>query len=210
MQTLQHEGTLLGVCDVPPDYGFWVQRAPFTTKGAIVLRKERDGWVLCHGGSMLFAFRFTEPSKWDQPNPKESLDLLRCDSPRSGWILETAPISAFAGGGPEAEIQRFGDALKAKTKIQASTSTAPPRLVFTNLKGRVLDLRWKPLTAPLKNECLVDGTPVDYGSFPLLKTHHALQQPGGNLTLTLPGGKTRILDFKAWTSTSSPAVLKKP
>ena len=199
-QTLQHEGTLIGVCDVPADYGFGITRAPFTTTGAIVKRIERDGWVLCHGGSMLFAFRFTEAAKWDKPDTRERLDLLRCDALRTGWILETSPLAPFAGGGVEAELKKFGDTLQAKTNIAAATQTSPPSLKFTNLKGRTLSLRWKPLEPSLKDECLVDGKPVAYQSFPRLSTAGTLYPPTGVLTLKA-GSRTRVYDFKNWTVT---------
>ena len=197
-QTLQHEGTLIGVHDVPDDYGFGITRAPFTTTGAIVKRVERDGWVLCHGGSMLFAFRFTQAAKWDKPDTRERLDLLRCDALRAGWILETSPLAPFAGGGVEAELKRFGDALAARTKVVASTTASPPSLKFTNLEGRTLSLRWKPLEPALKDECLVDGKPVPYQSFPRLSTANTLYPAVGVLTLKA-GGQSRVYDFKQWT-----------
>lgn len=205
-QTLQHEGTLIGVYDVPAEYGFGITRAPFTTTGAIVKRIERDGWVLCHGGSMLFAFRFTEPAKWDKPDTRERLDLLRCDAMRGGWILETSPLAPYAGGGVDTELTKFGDALLAKTKFTAATNTSPPSLTFTNLKGRTLSLRWKPLEPALKDECLVDGKPVAYQSFPRLSTSNTLHPPTGALTLKA-GSQSRVYDFKKWTITpGSPAA----
>jgi len=201
-QTLQHEGTLIGVHDVPTEYAFWATRAPFTTTGAIVKRAERDGWVLCHGGSMLFAFRFTEPAKWDKPNKRDKLDLLRCDAQRGGWILETSPLAPFAGGGVDAELTKFAAALLAKTKFTAATKSSPPSLNFTNLRGHVLSLRWKPAEAPVKNECLVDGKPVRYDLFPLLETHGVHQPNGGALTLQF-GNQSRVYDFKKWTVTET-------
>lgn len=197
-QTLQHEGTLIGVYDVPADYGFGITRAPFTTTGAIVKRVERGGWVLCHGGSMLFAFRFTQPARWDKPNTREQLDLLRCDAMRGGWILETSPVAPFAGGGSDAELAKFGDALLAKTKLADTTTTTPPSLAFTNLAGHTLNLHWKPLLPPLKDECQVDGQPVRYDLFPLLRTKGAEYSADGTLTL-MAGARKRVYDFKAWT-----------
>lgn len=197
-QTFQYQGTLISVYDVPEDYGFWITRAPFTTGGAIVLRKESDGWILCHGGSMLFAFRFTEPSRWDKPNTREGLDLLRCDARRGGWILETSPLAPFAGGTPEAELQRFGEALVSRTKISGETGQSPPRLTFKNLAGRTLDVTWKTLPEPLKDQCKLDGKPVDYSKFPQLQSPGVIQQSGGPLTITA-GGALRIWDFKTWT-----------
>ena len=197
-ETMQHEGTLLGVYDVPEEYGFWKSHAPFTQGGAILKRIERDGWIICHGGSMLFAFRYTRPAKWSKPNTKEQLDLYDCDAPRGGWILETTALAPFAGGGTEAELQRFADALISKTKIMDKTTASPPRLTFTNLKGRTLDLTWKPMDAPLKDQCLVDGKLLDYSRFNLLETSKAFQPNKGPLTLML-GDSKRIYDFKTWT-----------
>lgn len=204
-QTMQHEGTLIGVYDVPADYAFWTTRAPFTTTGAIVKRIERGGWVLCHGGSMLFAFRFTEPAKWDKPDTREKLDLLRCDAPRAGWILETSPLAPFAGGGVDAELEKFSDALLSKTKVTAATNASPPQLTFTNLRGQTLSLRWKPLEPPVKDECLLNGKTVRYDLIPLLATNGAHHPNGGALTLQF-GAQTRVYDFKKWTVSESTAA----
>jgi hypothetical protein len=201
-QTMQHEGTLIGLYDVPTEYGFWTARAPFTTTGAIVKRIEHDGWVLSHGGSMLFAFRFTEPAKWDKPNLREKLDLLRCDAQRGGWILETSPLAAFAGGGVDAELEKFGDALS-HTKFISNTNSSPPQLTYTNLRGNALSLLWKPLEPPVKDECLLNGKPVRYDLIPLLSTQGAHHPNGGNLTVQADGRK-RVYDFKNWTITESP------
>jgi hypothetical protein len=197
-QTLQYQGTLIGLHDVPEDYGFWVTRAPFTTAGSIVLRQERDGWVLCHGGSMMFAFRFLEASRWDKPNRRESLDLLRSDARRNGWILETTALAPFAGGGPAAELQRFGDALAQRTRIHADLRNSPPRLAFTNLAGKRLELTWKPLVDPLKDQCKLNGKPIDYSKFPLLQAPGVSQASGGPLVITA-GTRSRTWDFKKWT-----------
>lgn len=201
-QTLQHRGTLIGVQDVPAEYGFWITRAPFTTTGAIVKKVERDGWIIAHGGSMLFAFRFMQPARWDKPDTREKLELWRCDAARCGWILETVPLSKVAGGGVDAELKRFGDALLSKTKIEDHTQESPPRLVFKNLEGNTLSLRWKPLIASVKDECLVNGKAVEYQKIPLLQTNGALMPSAGDLTIRV-NGYQRVYDFKKWTVTQT-------
>lgn len=194
-QTLQHKGTLLGVYDVPEDYGFWLTRAPFTTTGAIVAKTERNGWIICHGGSMLFAFRFTGPAKWDKPDTREQLELWRCDDKRGGWILETSPLQPFAGGGVQAELQRFGDALL-RCKIHDQTKQSPPQLSYQTLKGDRMEITWKNLSDPLKDECRVNGKSLKISEFSLLKCTHANQPNGGALTLQIPGSGTVVYDFK--------------
>jgi hypothetical protein len=198
-QVMQHEGTLIGVYDVPASYGFWKMAAPFTTRGAIVRRTERDGWVFCHGGSMLFAFRSVRPAHWAKADAREGLDLLECDEKRNGWILETSPLAPFAGGGVEAELNRFADAVLTKTKIAGDATAIPPRLIFTSLAGHTLDLRWHPPAEKYSGQCGLDGKPVDYDSFPLLATPGVRQAVGGPLTITLPDGGARVYDFKHWT-----------
>ena len=199
-QTFQHKGTMIGVHDVPEEYGFWKTRAPFTTKGAIVKRIEKDGWILCHGGSMLFAFRFTEPAHWDKPNTRENLDLYLCEARRGGWILETSTLAPFAGGGADAELQRFGEAIAGLTRIGGDTRQSPPRLVFKNLEGHILDLTWKLLQEPLTDQCKLNGRPIDYSKFPQLSAPGVIQPTGGPLTITA-GSRSRTWDFKTWTIT---------
>lgn len=206
-QVMQHEGTLLGVHDVPADYGFWKTTAPFVTTGAIVKRVERDGWIVCHGGSMLFAFRFLQPAQWAGGEPgtdlisktRDQLDRYVCDAARGGWILETSPLALFAGGGTDAELERFATVLVAKTKVSGDVTAAPPRVIFKNLAGHTLDLTWKPVNEPHKGQCVLDGKPVDYTKYPLLSAPNADQPNAGPLTLKLLNGVQRTLDFKTWT-----------
>ncbi len=174
-QTLQHEGTVIGVYDVPAGYGFQRVIAPFTTRGAIVARLERDGWVCAHGGSVLFAFRSLTPSSWLKPDPREGLDLYATapDARRGGWVLETSPLSAFAGGGVEAELARFADGLVARVRFEPGPDSAAPSLAFVNLAGRRLELRWKAPAAAYAGECRVDGAALDYTAFPRLQVRDA-------------------------------------
>jgi hypothetical protein len=196
-QVMQHRGTLLGVYDVPEEYGFWITRAPFSTTGAIIAKTERGGWVICHGGSMLFAFRFMGQARWDKPDTRERLELWRCDDKRGGWILETAPLAKFAGGGAQQELQRFGDALL-QCKINDQTKQSPPKLSFRNLNGDTMEIDWKPLIDPLKDECRVNGKSLKLEEYSLLKCPHAMQPNGGALTLSLPNGNSITYDFKNW------------
>ena len=203
-RVLQHEGTLVGLHDVPADYGFHVLRAPFTTTGAILARVETNGWIACHGGSVLFGFRSVLPGNWGKPDTRERLDLFECPQPRNGWVLETSPVTPFAGGGTAAELRRFAAALATRTRLGGDVTRAPPRLTFTNLLGRELDLTWNPGGKPYAGECRVDGKVIDYTQAPLLRAPGVEQAPGGPMVLKLPDRRTLTLDFKAWTETLLP------
>jgi hypothetical protein len=200
-QYLQHEGTIIGVYAVPAIFPYYKLYAPFTTRGAIVKRIERAGWVFCHNGSMLMGFFSAKPHTWGK-TPWEGCDLLWCDARTNGWVLETSELKPFAGGGADAELNRFADAVLAKTKVDASgITTASPRLRFTSLTGHTLDLTWLPHQARYAGQSKVDGVTVDYALWPELKNPWVFQQTNSpNLTVTI-GGQKLEYDFARWTRT---------
>src|SRR5690606_16698063 len=98
-RVIQYKQAAIGVFNVPADYldGKCYQLyVPFTNEG-LKLRKESDGWVFCHTGSMMFAFRTAKPYIWkkglyDIPN-YDILMLADLKSRRGSWILETTEIT---------------------------------------------------------------------------------------------------------------------
>ena len=168
-QTMQHEGTILGIHNVPDDYGFQRVIAPFTKRGAIRARIERDGWIFANGGTVLFAFRFLEPGFWLPPDTKQNLDLFASDTPKGGWILETSPAESFSGETAEVQLERFAEAVLSKTRSEFQSEKLPLRLRFTNLRGRRLEIVWKTPGTPYRGECKVDGKAIDYSKWPRLE-----------------------------------------
>jgi hypothetical protein len=165
-QYLQHEGTLLGIYQVPPDYPYYKLYVPFPTRGSIVRRLEKDGWIFCHNGSMLMAFRSIQSAAWGKP--WSGNDMLWCEARTNAWILETSELPPFAGGGIEAELGRFAAAVLDRTKIDATgLDQQPPRFRYTTLGGRLLDLTWLPHRQPYAGQAKIDDQAVDYASWPL-------------------------------------------
>lgn len=203
-QYFQHEGTLLGIYQVPADYPYYKLYVPFTTRGSIARRLEKDGWIFCHNGSMLMAFRSVKPAAWGKP--WSGNDMLWCEARTNAWILETSELQPFAGGGIEAELARFAAAVLDRTKIDAATSgPEPPRLRYTTLSGRALDLTWLPHRQPYAGQAKIDGRAVDYASWPLHENPWVRQKPGDPL-LHLQHGKDRLsYDFAKWTRRASSA-----
>jgi lysophospholipase L1-like esterase len=204
-QSLQHGRTLVGISAVPDDYPYWRIEAPFVTTGAITKRIERDGWVCCHAGSMLFAFWLGGEPRWAPHRAKERCDVLTSDARRTGWVLETAPLAPFAGGGVDAELERFAAAILARIRLDASRISADrPRLAFTSLEGHVLDITYRPHGEPSDRQQLVDGEPVDYGSFPLLGNPWVRQALDASELVIEHGGRSLRYDFAAWNRTADP------
>lgn len=203
-QVLQKDGTLLGIADVPEDYPFWKMYAPFAKDGAIIKRIEKDDWVFCHGGPVLFAFRYLQPSYWGEPNTNENLDIFRSDSRKNGWVLDTAPIADFAGGGVDAELKRFSQAVLEKSKLDASgIHSSPPRFTYRSITGHTLDITYRPHKLEESGQHKIDGKSVNYSTYPLFGNPW-VQQPLGADTLQIHhGGKTLVYDFVKWTKSES-------
>ena len=199
-QSLQHGRTLVGVTAVPDDYPYWRIEVPFSTTGSIVKRIERDGWVCCHAGSMLFAFRLFGAARWADHRSQERCDVLTSDARRNGWILETSPLAPFAGGGNDTELDRFATAIVARTVIDTSRlATERPRLAFTSLSGHMLDITYRPHGTPYAAQHTVDGAVVDYDSFPLLGNPWVQQALDGDELVIEHGKETLQYDFRTWT-----------
>jgi hypothetical protein len=199
-QSLQHRRTLVGVTAVPDDYPYWRIEAPFSTTGSIIERVERDGWVFCHAGSMLFAFWLGGQPRWAAHRDEEQCDVLVSDARRTGWILETSPLEPFAGGGPRAELERFAGAVMIRSRIDDSGLVSErPRLVYTSLDGHVLDITYLPHGEAFTRQHLVDSQPVEYDTFPLLGNPWVFQELDGAVLVIAIGGQTLRYDFKRWT-----------
>ena len=198
-QSLQHGRTLVGVTAVPDDYPYWRIEAPFATTGSIVKRVERDGWVCCHAGSMLFAFWLGGAARWADHREQERCDVLTSDARRTGWVLETSPLEPFAGGGVDAELDRFAAAIVTRTRLDADRLDADrPRLAFTSLEGHVLDITYRPHGEAYADQQLVDGEPIAYASFPLLGNPWVKQALDGDVLVIEHGGRTLRYDFRDW------------
>ncbi len=198
-QYLQHEGTLIGLYSVPEHYPYYKLYAPFTTRGAILKRIERSGWVFCHNGAMLMAFHCVKPHTWSKQRWSNN-DLLWCDARKNGWVLETAELKHFAGGGVDAELNRFAQAMLASTTVDATgIDQSQPRLAYTSLSGHQLDLTWLPHSAAYTNQARINGQPVDYLGWPLLRNTWVYQQTNSpNLKIEY-GGQVLQYDFGNWT-----------
>lgn len=196
-QLMQHEGTQIGLYDVPDNFLFWKFYVPFTQSGAIVKREENSGWIFCHGGSVLFAFRSIKPAAWGKP--REKCDVLWCEARRNGWILETSEVTPYAGGGVSMELARFASDVLKKSKTDASQLDAkPPRLRYTSITGHTLDLTFTPFGTPYRDQHKVDGAPVDYRAYPLMGNLWVHQDAGGTLLTLQHGAAKRTYDFAAW------------
>jgi hypothetical protein len=196
---------LLGLYAVPEtikvrnrefDYPYYKLYAPFPATGSIVKRIERGGWVICHNGSMLMAFRSVKPWQWGRKWGHH--DMLWCEARRNGWVLETSPLDPFAGGGADAELDRFATALILSTSLDASRiDQQPPAMTYRNLAGRTMEFRWQPHAEPYDGHLKVDGKPLVFDAS-ILHHNPFVRQKVGEPLHVLDGPRIRIWDFQKW------------
>ena len=197
-QYMQQEGTVLGVYAVPETYPYFKLYVPFTTRGSIVKRIEKDGWIFCHNGTMLMAFRSIKPASWGKP--WSGNDMLWCDARKNAWILDTSELKPFAGGGTDAELDRFAATVLSKTKIEAAAiDTESPALRYTALSGKTLELTWLAHGKPWTDQAKVDGEPINYQSWPLQGNPWIMQAVNSPILTLKHSGRVLVYDFAKWT-----------
>jgi hypothetical protein len=196
-QILQHRAAQVGIYDVPADYPYHRMYAPFPRTGSIVARLERDGWIFCHGGSVLFAFRGVEPGSWGKP--QYDCDVMWFEQRTNGWVLDTSPVEPYAGGEPRMELARFADAILKSNRLTADLSAKPPRLTYHALSGDTLDITHLPLNTPHTNQHRINNTPVNYNTWPLMGNLWVAQQPDSPTLRIEHSGKSLTYNFDTWT-----------
>jgi hypothetical protein len=197
-QYLQHEGTLLGIYQVPANYPYYKLYAPFPTSGSIIKRVEKNGWVFCHNGGMLMAFQSVAPYTWGKK--WGSHEMLWVDARKNAWVLETAEVKSFAGGGVDAELERFMQAVISKVKVDVSQlNAAKPLMRVTTLKGVTLECVYLQHKEPYKGENKIEGKAVEYANWPMLHNPWVHQEAGQGILLLSYGGQTLTYDFKQLT-----------
>jgi hypothetical protein len=151
-RVLQKNKAAIGIYNVPTDYNsngdkLYRVYVPFSKKG-IQKRIEKNGWVICHTGNMMFAFKTTEPYQWakDQYQVKNH-DVLVLDDEicrKGSWVLETTEISSeFKGKNMEEELNNFAKKLDKQTKLKTlDYESENPRIQYKSLSGDVLDITY--------------------------------------------------------------------
>lgn len=204
----------IGMYVVADDYMdnpvFYQMYAPFTRQGILLRRiEEINGyrWVVCHTGSIMFAFTTPEEWKWETTGGKYAIsnhDVLRLSDEnrrRGSWVLETTEITddySEAGGNRDEELSIFIRQIASRCKIELSAdyeTSATPTLTYTNIDGDRLEMQYFSPETAYSGQYRINGKAVmpnlDYISLsPYLE-----QKKGSNvMTLHMPDGNADI-DF---------------
>ncbi|MBX9187956.1 T9SS type A sorting domain-containing protein [Bacteroides sp. K03] len=167
-RVMQYEKAAVGVYNVPTTY---IQGkryriyVPFTKRG-IKERIEADGWIFCHTGTMLFAFKTLEPYTWANTDfvvsNHDVLTLEDTSCRKGAWVLETSEIEPeYKAATRSEELELFKNAVLTKTKIEKQDyTTSKPAVKYTSLSGDVLQLQFFPPTEAYQDNYKVNGVPL--------------------------------------------------
>lgn len=214
-RVLGYERSAIGVYNVADDYmnqpTFYQMYVPFSRKGIKKrIVKEINGmrWVLCHTGSMMFAF--TTPEAWDFDTvdgkytikDHDVLTLKDRNRRRGSWVLETTEITRQykdAQGNQEKELAKFAGDISKKTKFTRSTdyeTSDTPAISYTNIQGDVLELTFFSPETAYAGQYKVNGKTVKLNTEYISRSDYMQQKAGSNMVqfYTKEGTKTLKLE----------------
>jgi hypothetical protein len=203
-RVLQCKGAVIGIYNVAPDYisGKRYQiYVPFTKKG-IKLRKEtEDGWILCHTGSMMFAFKSNEPCCWNKSDfVRDGYDILALKDKncrKGSWILQTTEITPeLKANSMDEELKKFETLLRKNTNIKLiDYESSHPQIDYTSINGDKIELTFFGPTEAYNNQYVINHRPVVFDKKYIFDSPYVKQKYGEPEMTIVRGGKTLKLDL---------------
>jgi len=208
-QVFQHESSLIALYDIPEGTRFPLISTLFSRD--VNRRIEDDsGWIFGQGGPIYIAYRPFAPGEWKPVDwtgllkggagawfstgfkeLSEGSECLVSYSLKNGYIVEVAPVSAYA------TYQEFQEAVRAlPVEIRLKPT---PKVRYTNLDGVELEATYG--GAPS-----VDGQKVDYASWKLFDGPFAQAERESQSLEMIYGSERYVLDFK--NRSVEPSVLE--
>lgn len=203
-QEVLHEDALLYVFRIAPDF-----RNPYVLgfipggARAAVNDAASEGRVYLHFGSVLVGLAASETFAWDPAGgirapastPPAGCSEFRIPCTAAAVALEVAAPADFGAGPPAVQLARFRDCLREKARIVCHPSSPPA--------GEYVDRRGNRLECTFDGEDRVNGEPIDYLAWPIIKNPWMLQTTPERLVLT-DDATVRTYDLEAWTVTDAP------
>ena len=222
-QVLQSNHTVISTANIPSTYGKQYLTGPVSTTSIYKTVEQDtvaplDGWIYFHGGTVLIAVKFAKPYTWgtDTTLNDQVVRVLRSDGLKNGFVVETAPASAYAlptESGLSLEERRTNELNRFITDINTLTvdfsgiDNTNPVVAFTSLSGDTLSLT-------SGGNRVLNGVPVDYDSdpngwWPLMRDPWMSQRMAsstasfGEPLAVFEGTERRDYNFDTWTATDS-------
>lgn len=185
-RVLQYKGAAVGITNVPTSYlngKYYQLYVPFTNTGIKLRKNIENDWVLCHTGSMMFAFKTLEPYVI---SPRLPFSISGCDilmfkdfqnTRKGSWVLQATEITDdLKGADMEEELDKFLDKLNATTRVETiNYDSDRPQVRFTTIDGDVLDLTFFPPTEEYAGQYIINNTVQQLGNGYLYDSPYARQ-----------------------------------
>lgn len=205
----------IGAYVVPMNYMdtplFYRMYVPFTRKGILKRIVKRIGdykWIICHTGSMMFAFTTPEEWAWEKPDGKyaipghDVLVLSDADCRRGSWILETTEVTADyrdENRNLSKELDNFAESLKTKVRVELSEDYAVsdnPVITYRNIDGDILQLQYFSPETPYEDYYRMNGKNILPDFTHISKSPYMEQEAGSHaVTFYLADGE-RVLNLE--------------
>lgn len=192
----------IGIYNVAESYMnlpvFYQMYVPFSRKGIkkrIVKKINGLSWILCHTGSMMFAF--ATPEDWTFETSGGKYDIKEHDvlilkdkkCRRGSWVLETTEITEQykdAQGNLKAELEKFAGDIQQKVKFTRSAgyeTSDTPGISYTNLQGNTLELTFFSPETAYNGQYKLNGIPRKLNTEYISKSKYMEQKAGSNILL---------------------------
>ena len=206
--TLQHQDTMIAVYNMPPGGGGstgnngnwaneWLTGHIPSGYQAITDEATTTGRIFLHYEKLLVAVYLSRPFSW-------STNFTVSGVNKAALAIETAPVSEFPQTTAAARLAAFRSAVLANPPNISAISNSPPRFIYTNRHGDVLDL-----TFGLPGR--INGVTVDYSQWPVLEDPWMYQAQNGHLHLF---GRNRKItaNYYDWSQTTNyyPVAASRP
>lgn len=205
----------IGVYNVPTSYMnlpvFYQMYVPFSQKGIknrIVKKINGIPWVLCHTGSMMFAFATPEAWTFEPTGGKYHLKghdvlVLKDKKRRRGsWVLETTEITQQykdPQGNTKVELEKFANDIQQKARFSRSTdyeTSDTPGISYISLQGDTLQLTFFSPEASYNGQYQLNGQPMKLNTEYISKSKYMEQKAYSNVIRFYMPDEIKVLELK--------------
>lgn len=183
---VQHEGTLVGIFNIPATWEWQYTRDSIPTNTtAVIDDSATTGRLFLHYSKVLIAITRSDIGNFTWPPAAQTSCTKR------GFAIECASLGEYPQATAAERLAAFKADIIAHPADTSHVNDALPRMIYTTRAGKVIEI-----TYGLGGK--VDGSPVDYEGWPLNESPWSYQSQMGNMWVF---GKTRkiLWNYKNWT-----------
>lgn len=188
-QVLQHEGTMVGVYNIPSNDPNPHLKGYVPINYSEFIDNSDTGRIYLHYGNVMIALHMTDGFTWDDGTEK-----FTKSAGKIGLVVEVANPNDYSGSTDAQQLANFKNAVDPKFNNVSFSTSGNPRLTYTSVAGATLETKYREYDK-------INGNTVNYSlsSWPLLDDPRIHQDYMGDILTVNHNGATRTYDFGNWT-----------